>query len=886
MARSKLDEYYAKRDFSLTPEPKGRVHGTKDTGCSYLIQKHAARRLHYDFRLEFDGVLLSWAVPKGPSLDPRERRLAVRTEDHPLEYGTFEGVIPEGEYGGGTVLLWDRGTWRPVGDANAGLRKGHLTFELDGERLHGRWHLVRSSRAGRSSRGGRGSAPGKQEWLLFKGKDEHARPGSGSEVVDDAPTSVVSGRDLKRIAAQRTRVWSSTEGEVDVAPRLDASGVKGARRAKDVGTPSPALARLADQVPDGDEWLHELKLDGYRVLAHLEDGEVRLITRAGKDWTKRFPAVADALRELPASRALLDGEVVIVLPDGRTSFQALQNALSNDPRPRGELAYYVFDLLHLDGFDLRGAPLVERKRLLRALLEGGPAALRFSAHVRGNGDEFFVRACQHGVEGVVSKRADAPYRPGRGLEWLKIKCLARQELVIGGFTEPSGSRSGLGALLLGYHDGDGGLRYAGKVGTGFTAASLRDLYRRLRPLERETSPFADRIPRMRTRVHWVEPRLVGEVDFTEWTDEGVLRHPSFQGLREDKDPRTVVRETTSPPPAVRSSTSAPAAAPKPPVTTEGRVRTVRDTIEVAGVVVSSPEKVLWPDAEITKRELAEYHAAIADWSLPRLARRPLSLVRCPGGCAAKCFYQKHGNKTVHASIPRIDVMQEGEPYVFVEDLNQLMRLVQLNVIEFHVWGSRAPDYLHADMIVMDLDPDEGLPFARVVEAAFAVKERLAELGLPAFCKTTGGKGLHVVTPIAPTLGWDEVKQFTKALSEEFARRQPDKYTSKITKVSRKGRVFVDYLRNQFDATAIGAYSPRARKGGTVSVPLFWDEVVPTLDPSQLTLRTVPQRLRQLRADPWADFDAARVPITDAMKAAVGFGDTRMPRPRARGRGHG
>lgn len=573
--------------------------------------------------------------------------------------------------------------------------------------------------------------------------------------------------------------------------------------------------------------------------------------------------------------------MVVVLPDGRTSFQALQNLLSSHPGARGELAFFAFDLLRLDGWDLRGAPQLERKRALRALLARAapPARLvRYSEHVVGHGPAFFERASALGAEGVVSKRADAPYRAGRTGDWLKAKCFGRQEVVIGGFTEPAGSRVGLGALLVGYHDAQGRLRYAGRVGTGFSTEVLRALRRRLAPLERDRSPFAGRVPRAPTRIRWVEPRLVAAVRFSEWTDEGILRHPSFLGLRDDKAPRDVVREGPTSP-----ADDVPA---RPRVGTGGRVRRRGQVVEVAGVTISSPEKVLYPELELTKAELAAYYASIADWALPRLARRPLTLVRCPNGCSKKCFYQKHGNKTIHPDVPRIWLHgDDEEPYVYVETIEQLTRLVQLNVLELHVWGATVDDVHRADTLVFDLDPDEGLPFARVAEAAHEVRERLGELGLQSFCKTTGGKGLHVVVPIAPTLGWDDVKKFTKAVSEEFARRHPERYTSKITKASRRGRVFIDYLRNQWDATAIGAYSARARPGATVSVPVRWDEVTGSLDPSQYTVRSVPHRLAQMREDPWAGLDAARVPITDAMKEAVGFDETRLPRPRGRGRGH-
>ncbi len=871
-----LEQYHRKRRFERTPEPRGREHKASRAGGSFVIQKHAARRLHYDFRLELDGVLKSWAVPRGPSLDPAEKRLAVHTEDHPLEYGGFEGVIPQGEYGGGTVLLWDRGRWTPRGDPREAYRRGRLTFDLEGERLHGRWHLVRSA----SSRRRSGAGPGKEEWLLIKGKDEHARPGHGSSVVDEATTSVESGLDLDRIAALRSRLWSSEDGEVqvDAPPRLDPSTLPGARRARTPSELEPVLARLVARPPEGDAWLHELKLDGYRLLARVERDGVRLLTRTGRDWTARFPAVAEALRGLRVEEAVVDGEVAVLLPDGRTSFQALQHLLSSAPgRARGELVFFAFDLLRLDGWDLRATPLIERKRALRALLEPAPPLVRFSEHVVGHGPELLERACALRAEGIVSKRVGGAYKAGRGGEWLKVKCLARQELVIGGFTEPGGSRGGLGALLVGYHDADGHLRYAGRVGTGFTAATLRALRARLEPLQRERSPFAGRVPRTPTRVHWVEPRLVAEVSFTEWTDEGLLRHPSFQGLRDDKDPRDVVREGPSSPPDETPL--------RPSVTTEGRVRRRGRVVEVAGVTISSPEKLLYPELQVTKEELATYYAAIADWALPRLGRRPLTLVRCPGGCGKKCFYQKHGNKTIHPDVPRIPLHgDDEEPYIYVETLEQLTRLVQLNVLEFHVWGSTVDDVHKADTLVFDLDPDEGLPFSRVADAAKEVRDRLGELGLPSFCKTTGGKGLHVVAPIRPTLGWDDVKQFTKALSEEFARRHPERYTSKITKISRRGRVFIDYLRNQWDATAIGAYSARARPGATVSVPVRWDEVTGSLDPAQYNVRSVPHRLAHLQADPWADLDASRVEVTEAMKEAVGFGQTRLPRPRARGRG--
>lgn len=867
-----LQEYKRKRNFSVTPEPAGKVQET--SGNSFVIQKHAATRLHYDFRLEMDGVLKSWAVPKGPSLDPGEKRLAVHVEDHPLEYGDFEGIIPKGQYGGGTVLLWDHGTWHPIEDAAKGYRKGHLHFRLEGEKLHGGWHLVRLH--------GQQAGEDKQNWLLFKENDDIAVPGSGDAVVTEYPASVATGRTIEEIAADPDRVWQSNrEEKIDkkaakapvkakakalksqTASSVEPSKIAGARKGRLPGAIEPQLATLVDEAPRGEEWVHELKLDGYRVLCEVKDGKARIWTRNGKDWTNRFTPVAEAVAQLPVRAALLDGEVAVLEPNGTTSFQALQNALS-ESRDR-DLVYFAFDLLHLDGYDLRGATLLDRKEALTGVLSGNTSpTIRFSDHVQGAGEAFYQQACRLSLEGIISKRGDMPYRSGRGKEWLKVKCLKRQEFVVVGFTDPEGSRTGFGALLLGVHDDQGELVFAGKVGTGFNDQVLRDLRKRLDKIERKTPAFANP-PRgaEARRSHWVKPELVAEVAFTEWTREGILRHPAFQGLREDKPADEVVREV--PESAGTAKKSAKKGAKK--------MAAAEKETAVAGVKLSNPEKVLFPEQGVTKRELALYYERIAGWILPRISDRPLTLVRCPEGRAKQCFYQKHVNEHFPKTVRRIQVEEEGdEPYGLVDSVEGLISLVQVGVLEMHIWGSTRKDIEKPDYVVFDLDPDEGLPWKRVVEGALHLRDRLDDLGLRSFLKTTGGKGLHVCLPLTRRAGWDEVKAFTKAVSESVVAEDPKRYTSKLPKASRKGKIFIDYLRNGRGATSICAYSTRARPGAPVSTPLSWDEIESGQDVhgDHWNVRNVPERLESLKADPWEEFSKVRQSITAAMKKAVGM----------------
>jgi len=798
-----LDAYHRKRDFRRTPEPAGGT--TTDAGGRYAVQRHAARRLHYDFRLELDGVLKSWAVPKGPSLDPAEKRLAVHVEDHPLEYGDFEGSIPAGEYGAGEVVLWDRGRWTPVGDAKDGYRRGKLKFVLHGEKLRGGWTLARMG--GRAGEGGK-------NWLLLKERDVEARPATAGDIVAERPESVAAIPH----AALPARV-------------------------------RPQLATLADVPPAGDEWVHEIKYDGYRALCRLEDGRAHLFTRSGQDWTDRFGPVARACAELPARAAWLDGEVVVLDDEGRARFEALQEALS--AKDRGAMSYVVFDLLHVDGADLRALPLEQRKQRLATLLRraGGDGILRYGDHVVGRGAAFLRQACAHGLEGIVSKRRDAPHRDGRHPDWRKVRCHERGEFVVGGFTDPGGARAGLGALLLGAHE-DGRLRYVGRVGTGFSDAKLRDLREQLDRLAQPGSPFAP-FPDVPPGAHWTRPELVCEVTFTNWTRDQRLRHPVFVGLRDDKPARDVARERPS----------RVVAAP----------RRADETIEIAGVRVSHPDRVLWPEVGVTKAELAHYYVDIANWILPHVGGRPLAVVRGPRGHAGATFFQKHLAAGMPAPIRSVRIRDDDgeEEHLVIDDVAGLVALVQMDVLEIHVWGARADDVERPDRLVLDLDPDEEVPWSVVVDGARAARLRFEHLGLESFVKTTGGKGLHVVVPLARRQGWKEMKAFTRAVAADLARRLPDAFTINPAKAARRGRIYLDYLRNSRGATAVAAYSSRARPGAPVSVPLAWREVGPRLRPTTLTVRTVSERLARLRADPWERLPARHPAITAAMRSAVG-----------------
>jgi bifunctional non-homologous end joining protein LigD len=807
-----LEEYRRKRDFKKTPEPAGAPRPAGAGAGGFVIQKHAARRLHYDFRLELDGVLKSWAVTKGPSYNPSDKRLAVMTEDHPIEYGEFEGTIPQGEYGGGTVLLWDHGTWTPLVDPHQGLKKGHLKFRLDGAKMKGGWALIRMPPRDNEKR---------ENWLLIKERDDFA---AARDVCAEEPLSVVSGRDIDQIAGDQDRTWHSRRGRIDV------KALPGARPGALPERIEPQLATLAPEAPDGEEWLHEIKFDGYRAICRIDKGKARFLTRHGLDWTDKFRPLAEAVRRVPVNTAaMLDGEVVVLNGHGASDFQALQEALSDGAGER--LVYYVFDLLHLDGCDLSGVALEKRKEVLKELLAELDGPVRYSDHFDGRGPEVRERACSFALEGVVSKRRDRPFRAGRGRDWIKTKCLSRQEFVVVGHTPPQGERKGLGALLLAYNDG-GRLVYAGKVGTGFSEKTLAELLKKLEPTRVDKSALAD--PPKEKGAIWVEPRLVAEVEFSQWTRDGLLRHPSFLGLRLDKEPGEVVRE------------AATVQVPLRP----GLKR------QLDAVRLTSPDKVLYGQQGITKKGLATYYLEVADRMLPHVAGRMLTLVRCPQGHGKECFYQRHAGTGLPAGIKKqlVKEREQVEPYVYIEDAEGLLGLVQVGTLEIHTWGSRVEDTEHPDMAVFDLDPDPDLPWPRVVEGAKEVRAFLEdELGLKSFVKTTGGKGLHVVAPLQPADDWDTIKALTKAVVTEIAAAAPERYTANMAKAKRRGRIFLDYLRNQRTATFIAPYSTRARPGAPVAVPLAWPELDTGLRSDYFTVETILRRLAGQKRDPWADF---------------------------------
>lgn len=892
-----LDEYRRKRDFGRTAEPSGDRRTREDTGDRrFVIQKHAASRLHFDLRLEQDGVLKSWAVPKGPSLEPGEKRLAVQVEDHPLEYADFEGVIPQGEYGGGTVMLWDEGRWHEADDGKAG--EDRIDFVLEGRRLRGGWTLTRMS--GRRSEGGK-------NWLLIKRHDDDAAP-PDSAAPSEEDVSIASGRTMEQIAADPDARWTREGGREpraasphaakdrdgpagpDHGAHVPVEPPPGAREATLPREPKAQLATLAREAPAGDGWLHEIKFDGYRILARWDGEEVRLFSRNGKDWTDRFPEIAESLSRLPPVPALLDGEVVALESDGSSSFRRLQEALSEE-RTRG-LVYQVFDLLHLRDHDLTRVPLEERKRTLHDLMATSEASgerVRYTDHIEGKGPAFLERACGMGLEGIISKRRDAPYAAGRNKGWLKAKCTRHRELVIGGYTDPAGSRTGFGALLLGAHDDDGRLVYVGKVGTGFDERRLLRLHEALVRIEVEASPF-EPMPKGVGSVHWVRPVLVAEVEFTEWTGDGMLRHPTFRGLREDKEP-TEIRlpssdEHAARPESTRSRTArraregaaaasgggAPGGASSARAAGGRRKRASKDEEEVAGVWLSSPHKVLYPEQNVSKLTLARYYEEVADRILPYVRNRPLSLVRCPQGFEKGCFYQKHPGEAMAKGVPRvlIDEKDGSAPYLYVRELPDLIALVQAGVLELHVWGSHVADVERPDLLVFDLDPGSDVPWEGLVRVARDLRDRLDDLGLSSFPRTTGGKGLHLVVPLEPKSDWEEAKAFARAVAQAHAHDDAKKVTINMAKSKRAGRIFLDYLRNGRGATAIASYSTRSREGAPVAVPVRWSEVGPQLSPDRYHVGNLRRRLSALRSDPWEGFEESRRPLSQDVLAAVGL----------------
>lgn len=827
-----LETYNAKRRFDRTPEPEGRKGETG--GMSFVVQKHDARRLHYDFRLEMDGVLKSWAVTRGPSLDPEDKRLAVHVEDHPLSYGDFEGIIPKGQYGGGTVIVWDRGTWSPVGDAKKGYKKGHLEFVLDGEKLKGSWHLVRMH----------GKPDEKREnWLLIKGADEYASP--DGNILLALPKSVKSGRDLAEVEKFPDDTWETkgnrkrnADGSVTITPAT-ASGTrgrdwpKGARKAVLPDFVEPALAKLKTKPPSGAKWLHEIKFDGYRLQARIEDKNIRLLTRGGLDWTEKFgTGIVTTLAGLGVAKALIDGEVVVEKDNGASDFSTLQQDLSEGRRDR--FVFYAFDLLHLDGYDLRNAALRDRKAMLERLVPVDHPLLRYSVHFSESGGLVLDHACRLSLEGVISKDQGGKYVSGRNASWVKSKCSQRQEFVIGGFATSSVSAQAIGSLALGVFE-KGKLQHVGRVGTGFSHATAEILFERLSAIEQGESPFDGALSAdARRGLTFVRPELVAEVEFRAWSGDGNLRHAAFRGLREDKPSSEVVREST---------------------------RTMPETPR-SSVKFTHPDRLYWPKDGITKQGLADYYAQVWHLMAPFVVDRPLALLRCPEGIDGPRFFQKHAWRGINRSIGQVvdPKDKKGEPMLRILDFDGLMALVQSAALEIHPWGTTTRAWETPDMITMDLDPADDVSWDEVIEAALALKERIEAAGLAAFVKTSGGKGLHVVIPLEPRARWVAVKAFAKKLAVDLSRDRPEKYLSVATKAKRTGRIFIDYLRNGRGNTAVAPYSTRARAGAAVSMPLDWSELSGDIGPAYFTIANTPTRVASLKDDPWAGFFAARRPL--------------------------
>ncbi|WP_099864666.1 DNA ligase D [Pararhizobium haloflavum] len=855
MARADpLTTYNAKRDFSKTREPKGKRGRARKSGLIFLVQKHDATRLHYDLRLEWGGVLKSWAVTRGPSVDPGDKRLAVMTEDHPMSYGEFEGVIPRKEYGGGTVMLWDSGTWEPLHDPEEGLKEGKLHFRLHGERMTGGWALVRM-RARKSEK--------RENWLLIKERDEVADSYDGKDgdvLTKTNVTSVKTGRGMKEIAAEKDAVWSSKDKPAARTAKAEAQKPKQMpKRSARAAMPdfeSPMLATLVDEAPDGGDWLHEVKFDGYRLLGAIGGKGVRLYTRNGLDWTEKFPDVAAALETLDCRNALVDGEVMAAaIDDGASAFSALQKAIkAHDP-----MRYYAFDLLSLDGKDLKSKPLRERKEMLRDLLERSKSspALQYSEHVRGKGPEVFRSLCAAGQEGIIAKRADGAYRSGRGRDWLKIKCTRRQEFVIGGYASSDKRGRAFASLLLGTME-DGELIYRGRVGTGFSEDTLADLGARLKKRARKSMPFISVPKEFQRGARWVTPDLVAEIDFAEFTDDGHVRHGSFLGLREDKPAKAVTLETKA------KEGNRTVAADEPSSAKKG------DAAEVIGVRISSPDRIVFPNQGVTKIALAQYYAVAAERMLPFVAKHPVSLVRCPQGRAKQCFFQKHASDGFPEAIKRVPIKEnsgETEEYMVVDDAAGLVAAIQMGTMEFHIWGATTDDLEKPVRMVFDLDPDEQLTFEDVKSAAVLIRDRLADLGLKSLPMVTGGKGVHVVVPLQRRAAWPEVKAFAKAFASACAGAEPGRFVATMSKAKRKGKIFIDWLRNERGATAIAPYSTRSRTGAPVSVPVSWDELSDLASADAFQIADMPERLEA--EDPWSDAKSWRQSLTKAMLKRIG-----------------
>lgn len=802
----KLSEYSQKRNFEKTLEPEGKIEASEE-GLRFVVQHHMARREHYDLRLEWEGVLLSWAVPKGPSYDTHDKRLAVKVEDHPLEYRHFEGTIPKGEYGGGVVMLWDEGYWEPHGNIEEGLLKGELKFVLRGRRLKGKWVLVRwKAKSGDQN----------DNWLLLKEKDEYVKTNDG---ISEFNTSIRTGRTMAEIEG----------GEEEKITRNPFSRVEA------------QLAKLVNTIPEADDWLYELKYDGYRMIAFVEGNSVRLVTRNGNDYSKRFHNIATSLTDLAAGRAMvLDGEIAITDEAGKTDFQALQNYIKNSKAHN--LTYIIFDLLALDGVDLRGHLLINRKEMLENLMRDAPNNLYYSRHIRGNGNESFAAACKANMEGIIGKRADSYYSGTKNGDWIKLKCDRRQEFVIGGYSLTDKKTSGISSLLLGVYEGED-LVYAGRAGTGMSEADIEALEKKFEGIKRLDSPFKSAPePKSKEKLTWLQPELVAEIKFTEWTKDHQLRQASFKGMRTDKDPREIKRDKAEDEIQLHP----------PTVDVKRSMRANSNSVIIEGIKITNPNKVLFDDPEITKEDVIRYYAKVSEHMLPYVSRRVLTVVRCPRGISQTCFYKKHPGPDSKGAIaiPITTSSGKTEDYFYIENISGLITEAQMGTLEFHIWGSCIDELEKPDVMVFDLDPDEGMDLGRVRQGARDVKNILAELSLNSYLKTSGGKGYHVVVPFKPVMTWDKFNDFAKRVAGVMELKWPDRYTSNIRKAKRADKIFIDWIRNGRGATSIAPYSIRAKKGAKVSMPIAWDEL-DMVAPDGINMAEAIRRIGG--NNPWKDF---------------------------------
>ncbi|MHC8371585.1 DNA ligase D [Pseudomonas sp. MDT1-85] len=871
-----LDDYNRMRDFSATSEPtavkRPGKKTAKDHALQYCIQKHDASHLHYDFRLELDGALKSWAVPKGPSLDPKVKRLAIHVEDHPLDYATFEGTIPEGHYGAGDVIVWDRGVWIPLEDPAKAYTKGRLKFELQGEKLGGLWNLVRTH------------MPGKQEqWFLIKHQDSAARPDSEYDVVAAEPDSVLSDRTIveKKHGAEKPKPIKKAPAKVR---KEKSTQLTGARKAKQPELLKPELATLVESVPSG-EWSYEIKFDGYRVMARIDHGDVKLFTRNGHDWTHKLPGQAEALAALGLESAWLDGEMVVTNEQGVPDFQALQNAF--DAGRSGSIVYYLFDLPYLNGVDLREVPVEERRAALATVLKPNEnPLLRFSDAFGESPEALLNSACEMQMEGLIGKRLGSPYVSRRTSDWVKLKCKHRQEFIVVGFTDPKGARSAFGALLLGLHDRDSGeLRYSGKVGTGFNEATLKRIYEQMKPLQTKKPSVVNPPSGFEAKgVHWLKPTLLAEVAFAEMTKDGSVRHAVFHGLRDDKPAKEITEELpktvntsaskTSASAASKTATKKKSVAEKPDATDAKAAQSAAapSQIGLAGgkVRITHPDRVIDASSGTTKMQLAEYYASAAEWILPQLKDRPVALVRAPDGIAGELFFQKNAERLAIPGIVTLDKELTGQPVMIINNAEALIGAVQMSTVELHTWNATSVDLDKPDRFVLDLDPDPALPWKSMIEATQLTLTVLDELGLKAFLKTSGGKGIHLIVPLTRKHGWDEVKDFSHAIVSHMAKLLPDRFSAVSGPKNRVGRIFIDYLRNGLGATTICAYAVRTREGLPVSVPIFREEVAELKGGNQWNVHNVHERLAEIGDEPWADLKKTRQTITAEMRRRVGM----------------